>query len=147
MCYHRRDPVRLYRWGRMDIEGVRQSHEEVEQGPVVDGLGDLSVGPADIAQALDLFVGNPINGRVRVSTNSNSRRSSGLIGARSRSPSRSRRSGLAVLGSLQLQEPRMGAESLVASVQRRNVQRDHLVLSAGEGTVGKMEAGRILDGK
>jgi len=40
----------------VNVEGIREAYEEVEQRAVVDGLGDLRVAPADVAQPLDLFV-------------------------------------------------------------------------------------------
>src|SRR5215472_12173874 len=51
-----RHATRLVHGGRLDVEGVGESNEEVEQGGVVGGLGDLLVGPAVVTQLLHLFV-------------------------------------------------------------------------------------------
>ncbi len=44
----------------MDVEGVGKAHEEVEERAVVNGFGDLGVGPAGLAKPLDLLVGDAI---------------------------------------------------------------------------------------
>ena len=44
----------------MDIEGIGKAHEEVEQCAVIDGFGDLGVGPADLTEPLDLLIGDAI---------------------------------------------------------------------------------------
>ena len=41
----------------MDVEGIGEAHQEVEERAVVDGVGDLGVGPPGLTQPLDLFVG------------------------------------------------------------------------------------------
>jgi len=46
--------------GLADVEGVGKAHEEVEERAVVNGFGDLGVGPAGLAKPLDLLVGNAI---------------------------------------------------------------------------------------
>ena len=45
----------------MDVEGIGKAHEEVEERTVVDSLGNLSVGPPDLAEPLDLVVGDAIS--------------------------------------------------------------------------------------
>lgn len=40
----------------MDVEGISQADEKVEQRPVVNGFGNLSIAPADLAKPLDLVV-------------------------------------------------------------------------------------------
>lgn len=44
----------------MDVEGIGQTDEEIEERPVVNGFRDLRVGPSDITQALDLLVSNAV---------------------------------------------------------------------------------------
>src|SRR5260370_35184898 len=47
---------------------------------------------------------------------------------------------------LQLQEPRVGAESIPAAVEGGDVGSDHLVLRSGESPIGEMHARGGLDG-
>ena len=61
-------------------------------------------------------------------------------------PIAQRRRGFRVLLSLQLQEPGMAAESIVAAVERRDVGGDHFVLSSGERPVGEVQAACLIDG-
>ena len=44
----------------MDVEGIGKAHEEVEECAVVDGFGDLRVGPPGVAQPLNLPIGDAI---------------------------------------------------------------------------------------
>jgi len=44
----------------MDVEGVGEPHEEVEERAVVNGFGDLRVRPAGLTQPLHLLVGDAI---------------------------------------------------------------------------------------
>ena len=123
---------------RVDVEGVRQPDEQVEQRPDIDRLGDLRIAPTGVAQALHLLVGDAIGVRVNVPTNSSRSRSAGETGARSRSPSRRAWRHRAELLALQLQEPRVAAQSIVTVVQRRHVRGDHLVLGPRECAVGEV---------
>jgi hypothetical protein len=45
-----------------DAEGVGDAVEEGEHGGDVDGFGDLGLGPAVVAELLDVFVGGAIGG-------------------------------------------------------------------------------------
>ena len=45
----------------MDVEGIGKAHEEVEKGAVVDRLGNLTVGPPDLTEPLDLLVGDAVS--------------------------------------------------------------------------------------
>lgn len=45
----------------MDVEGIGKAHEEVEKGAVIDSFGDLRVGPPDLAEPLDLVVGDAVS--------------------------------------------------------------------------------------
>lgn len=47
---------------RLDAEGVGKANEKAEQGCHVGRLGNLLVGPAHIAEALNLLVGDAIGG-------------------------------------------------------------------------------------
>ena len=130
----------------MDVEGVGEAHEEVEKSPVVDRLGNLGVGPPDLTEPLDLFVGDavgvpgqrldelqqqPVLGRepggVEITLAEGSR-------------------GLRVLLTLQLQEPGMAAESIVATVERRDVRRDHLVFSPSQRPIREVQPAGLVDG-
>ena len=100
----------------MDVESVGKTNEEVEERAVVDGFGDLRVRPPGLAQALDLLVGDAIR----------------VVGQRfdefqEQSVLRWEAGGLEVsitqsrgcpriLFTLQLQEPGMAAQSIVAAV-------------------------------
>ena len=44
----------------MDVEGIGKAHKEVEEGAVVDRLGDLRISPPHLAKPLDLLVGDAI---------------------------------------------------------------------------------------
>ena len=44
----------------MNVEGVCEAYEKVEERAVVNRFSNLCVGPADIAQALDLLVRDPV---------------------------------------------------------------------------------------
>src|SRR5216683_1816677 len=130
----------------MDVEGVGKAHEEVEERAVVNGFGDLGVGPADLAKPLDLLIrdaiGVPGERLDEFQQQSVFRRQ---VGGAEVPVAQSRRR-FRVLLSLQLQEPGMAAESVVAAVERRDVRRDHFMLSAAERPVGEVQAARLIDG-
>ena len=56
------------------------------------------------------------------------------------------RRNLRVLLTLQLQEPGMAAESIVAAVKCRDVGRDHFVLRPTERPIGEVQSARLIDG-
>src|ERR1700694_2608710 len=130
----------------MDVEGIGEADEEVKERAVVDGLGDMRVGPAGLPKTLDLLVGYAIcvpGQRLdEFQKQSVFRRQVGSVEV---SVAECRRR-FRVLLSLQLQEPGMAAESIVAAVERRDVRRDHLVLSSAERPVGKVQPARLIDG-
>ena len=105
----------------MDVEGVGEPHEEIEKGPVIDCLRDLGVAPPSLAQSLDLLVRDPVGvPRQRFDEFQEQpvlRRKAGGVEI----PIAQSRSGLGVLLTLQLQEPCMAAESIVATVKRGDV--------------------------
>ena len=81
--------VRLVAGRRLDAECVGKSNEKAEQGGHIGGLGDLLIGPAHIAQALDLLVGDAV-GRPGYGAGEFQQQALGRIRpAASRSPSRS----------------------------------------------------------
>ena len=45
----------------MDVEGIGKAHEEVEKSAVVNSLGNLTVGPPDLTEPLDLLVGDAVS--------------------------------------------------------------------------------------
>ena len=100
----------------MDVEGIGKAHEEVEERTVVDSLGNLSVGPPDLAEPLDLVVGDAVSvpGQRLDEFQEQPVLRRQVRGVQV--PVAQRRRRLRVLFSLQLQEPRMAAESIVAAV-------------------------------
>ena len=105
----------------MDVEGIRETHEEVEEGAIVDRFRDLGVAPPGIAQSLDLLVGDAIGvpgqGLDELQQQSVLGREPGGVEISVAQGG----GGLRVLLTLQLQEPGMAAESIVATVERRDV--------------------------
>ena len=100
----------------MDVEGIGKAHEEVEKRAVVDSLGNLSVGPPDLTEPLDLLVGDAVGVEGQRLDEFQEqpvlRRQVGGVEV----PVAERRRSFRVLFSLQLQEPGMAAESIVAAV-------------------------------
>ena len=102
----------------MDVEGVGEADEQIEERPIVDRFSDLSIAPTGAAQSLDLLVGDAI----RVSSQRLDEfqeqpvpgREAGAIEIAVAQRGR----GLRILLALQLQEPRVAAESIVATVER-----------------------------
>ncbi len=130
----------------MDIEGIGKTHEEVEERAVVNGFGDLRVGPTSLAKPLDLLVGDAIGvpGK-RLDELQEQSVFRTQVGGVEVSVAQSRR-GFRVLLSLQLQEPGMAAQSIVAAVERRDIGRDHFVLSSAQRAVGEVQSARLVDG-
>ncbi len=140
------DAGRLVGGRRLDAEGVGQSNEKAEQRRVVRSLGDLLIGPAHVAQALDLLVGDAVG-----------RSGDGAHEFQQQPLARRQAGGVEVtvaecfghpleLCALQLQEPGVRAESIPALVERRYVGRDHLVLRPGERAVAEVHSRGGLDG-
>jgi len=130
----------------MDVEGIGKAHEEVEERAVVNGFGDLGVGPAGLAKPLDLIVGNAIRvPRERLDEFQEQSMFRRQVGGVEIPVAQSRRR-FRVLLSLQLQEPGMAAESVVAAVERRDVGCDHFVLSSAERPVREVQPARLIDG-
>jgi hypothetical protein len=122
------DAVGVHTGWRSDVEGIREAHEEVEERTVVDCLRDLRIRPSNIAQDLNLFIGDAVGmacqradkfqqqplcpgdrGAVQVAI------PKGLGGVR-------------VLLALQLQEPCMATQSIMTGIERRYIGRNHIVL-------------------
>ena len=105
----------------MDIERIGEPHEQVEQGAVVDGLGDLRVGPSHVPKGLNLIVGDSI----RVPGQRADEFKQQALSWRHRRAVQitvtQRFHDFSVLLTLQLQEPCVAAESIVTPVQRRHV--------------------------
>jgi hypothetical protein len=105
----------------MDVEGIRETYEEIEERPIVDRFRDLGVAPAGLAQTLHLVVGDAIGvpgqgfDELQQHTVLGQKAGGGEIAVAQRC------SGLRVLLSLQLQEPGMAAESIVATVEGGDV--------------------------
>ncbi len=123
----------------MDIERIGEAHEHVEQRTVIDGLRDLRIAPPDIAQALHVIVRNAISVTSQCTNELEQeplRRGDDCL-VEVAIPQRLSRA--AELLSLQLQEPRMGAQSIVAAADRRHVGSDHFMLSARERSIAEMK--------
>ena len=105
----------------MDVKGIREAHEEIEERAIVHRFRNLGVAPAGVAQSLDLFVGDAIG---VPGQGFDELQQQPVLGREPRgvevSVAQGRR-GLRVLLTLQLQEPGMAAESIVAAVECRNI--------------------------
>ena len=129
----------------MDVEGVGEADEQIEERPIVDRFSDLSIAPTGVAQSLDLLVGDAI----RVSSQSFDEfqqqpvpgRETGAVEV----PVTQRRRGLRILLALQLQEPRVAAESIVTAVERRHIGGDHLVLGPAERAIREVQPAGLID--
>ena len=101
----------------MDIEGIGKAYEKVEERAVIGGFGDLGIGPAGLAQPLDLLVRDA----VRVPGQRLDELEEQAVLARQvrrvEVPVAQRPRHFRVLFALQLQEPGMVAESIVAAVK------------------------------
>lgn len=130
-CVHHR--------GRVDVERIGKPDEQIEKRTDVHSLGDLRITPPGVPQRLHLFVGDPVG----VSRQRADKFQEQTLCGRDRRAVQvavSQRLGdLAELLSLQLQEPRVAAQSIVAVVQRRDPRRNHLVLRTCERAVGKVQ--------
>jgi hypothetical protein len=130
----------------MDVEGIGKTHKEVEERPIVNGLRDLGVGPPDLTQLLDLLVRNPVG---MPCERLNKLKKQPVLGrklGRIEVTVAQGGGGLRILFTLQLQEPRMAAESIVAAVQRRDIGGNHFVLGTCQRSVREMHLARLIDG-
>jgi len=130
----------------MDVKGVSEPYEEIEERPVVDRFSDLGVAPAGLPQSLDLLVGDAIGVSSQRFDEFQQQPVPGREPGGLEVPVAQGRRGLRVLFPLQLQEPRMAAQSIVAAVERRNVRGDHLVLGPAERAIREVEAAGLIDG-
>jgi hypothetical protein len=133
----------IHHLGWMDAESIGKAHEQVEKRPIVRGLSDLRVGPSHVAKRLHLFIGNAVGVAGQSADKFQQeplrrtyRRTVQVTIAQSLCH-------ISVLLSLQLQEPRVGTESVVAAVECRHVRRNHLMLGAGERSIRKVQARRV----
>lgn len=130
----------------MDVEGVGEAHEHVEEGGIVDGFGDLRVAPTGVAQCLNLGVGDAVgvagDGGDEVEQEPLSGGDGGVVEV---GVADGLGDGCEVFA-LQLQEPCVAAESVVAVGEGGDVGGDHFVLGAGERTVGEVEARGLENG-
>ncbi len=105
----------------MDIEGIGEADEQVEERAVVNGFRDLGIGPAHVTQALDLLVRDAVG---IPGQRLNEFQQQPVLGREvgCREVAFTERGGnLRVLLTLQLQEPCMTAQSIVAAVERRDI--------------------------
>lgn len=58
--HRRRDAILVHMRRWMDVEGIRETHEQIEQCTVVDCFGNLRIAPAHVAEPLHLLVSNAI---------------------------------------------------------------------------------------
>jgi hypothetical protein len=129
----------------MDVEGIGEAHEKIEKRSIIDGLRDLGVAPPSVAQSLDLLVRDPIGVPGQRFDEFQQQAMLGREAGGVEIPVAQGRGGPRVLLTLQLQEPCMAAESIVAAVERGDVRGDHLVLSATEGPIPEVEPARLID--
>jgi len=89
----------------MDVEGIGEPHEEIEERPIIDSLRDLSVAPPGLAQSLDLLVRDPVGVPGQRFDEFEEQPVLGRKAGGIEIPVAQSRSGLGVLLTLQLQEP------------------------------------------
>lgn len=132
--------------GGVDVEGVGEAHEHVEEGGIVDGFGDLRFAPACVAQRLNLGVGDAVgvagDGGDEVEQEPLGGGDGGVVEV---GVADGPGDGCEVFA-LQLQEPCVVAESVVAVGESGDVGGDHFVLGAGERAIGEVEARGLEDG-
>ncbi len=102
----------------MDVEGIGKAHEEVEERTVVDSLGNLRVGPPNLTEPADLLVGDAVGVPGQRLDEFQEQPVLGRQVGGVQVPLAQRRRRFRVLFSLQLQEPGVAAESIVAAVKR-----------------------------
>jgi hypothetical protein len=127
--------IRVHHRRRMNIEGIGQTHEEVEERAVVDRLGDLWIAPPDVAQRLHLFIRDAVSMPRQRADELQQQAFCRRDGSAIKVAVAERLGGLTILLALQLQEPRMATQSIMTAIERRYVGRDHLVLSLAQGTI------------
>jgi len=102
----------------MNVKGIGKTHEKVEERTIVNRFSNLRVIPADVAQCLDLLIGDAIGvSRERFDEFEQQHvlwREAGSIEI----PRTERGCGRRVLFALQLQEPGVAAQSIMATVER-----------------------------
>ena len=105
----------------MDVKGIREAHEEIEERAIVDRFRDLGVAPSGLAQSLDLLVRDAIGmPRQRFDELQQQPVLRGEPGGVEIAIAQGG-GGLRVLLTLQLQEPGMATESIVATVERGDI--------------------------
>ena len=128
---HRWTAIGVSTGRRMDVEGIRQANEQVEQCSIVDRFGHLLISPSGTSQLLHLTIGNSVGvpGKCahKVEQEPFRGRDWNVI---EWNPLANRVCNRRVLFALQLQEPRMATESVMAPGERGHVGRDHFVLCA-----------------
>ena len=129
-----------------DIESVGQPHKEAEQRCDIGGLGDLLFCPARIAEALDLLIGHAVGGASDRACELQEQAFLWIQARRVEVTVAKRFRRLLERFALQLQEPRVGAESIPAAVDGGDVRGDQLVLRPRERSVGEVHPRGGLDG-
>ena len=105
----------------MDIEGIGKPHEQIEQRSVVHGLRDLRVGPSYVSKGLDLFVADAVGVPGQCPHEFQEKALCPRDRRAVQIPVAQRLCDLTVLFSLQLQEPRVAAQSIVTSIESRYI--------------------------
>lgn len=102
----------------MDVKRIGDPHQHAEERRIVDRFTDLCVSPSDVTKGLDLFVGDAIgvagqgfDKLQQTALPRGDRRKTQVAVSE-------RLCGLGVFFPLQLQEPSVGAESIVAAIYR-----------------------------
>ena len=125
------DAFRFVDWRRLDAEGVGKTNEKTEERRHICCLGYLLLRPADVAKRLDLLVCDSVGGLAYGTGKFQEqpfwrKQVCGVEVA----VAQCIRDPLEMLA-LQLQEPRVGAESIPAAIEGGDVGGDHLVLRSG----------------
>jgi hypothetical protein len=141
----RRNAVYVHCCRRVDIEGIGKSYEQIEQRRIVHGLSDLRVGPSHVSKRLHLFIGDAVCVPRHRADKFQQKALSWGHGSAVQIAITQSLCHRAELLSLQLQEPCVAAESIVTSIQRRDIRGNHLVLGPRESAVGKVQARRLHD--
>jgi hypothetical protein len=105
----------------MDVEGIRETNEEAEHCGDVHRLGDLLVGPPNTSKVFDLIIGDPIC----VPRDGVDELQEKLVAFLDlqivQVPASKGRCEFPIFLALQLQEPSVTRESIVATVHGRHI--------------------------
>jgi hypothetical protein len=130
----------------MDIKRVGEAYEEIEKGAVVNGFCNLGVAPPHVAQLLDLFVRDAIRVSGERFDEFQQQQVLRYQAGRTQIASTDRCRGPRVLLTLQLQEPGVAAQSIMTTIEGRDVRGDHFVFSPAQCAICEVHPARLSDG-